>query len=152
MKFIDKNKDTSENSEWKEILLIIYKFSPNQYGWGNKGFTKDHNLVKKSKIDPKNVMLSISFLEENNLIYSPNKNTNLFSITEKGFNVAFELEKQLLSASINLTMIIFTALLVFSALVNLVLSFRNDLLVLTVVGIIVVLISLVYVHMIKKLR
>ncbi len=94
---------------WKNVLLEIYRFAPGNYGESHKvNFWDDqHTLAKKFGINGQELGLAIAFLEDNKLIekqgtsgigldseqINPNWSRSVI-LTEKGFNVVIELEKQ----------------------------------------------------------
>ena len=102
-----KNPFPSANN-WKRILLDIYGHCPNVYFENHRvNFWDDkHFLAKKLNLKGSEVGISIEFLKKNGLIEDKNHFTplkvkplapewqNNISLTEKGFNVALELDKQ----------------------------------------------------------
>lgn len=95
MKFNYSNK-----GNWKRILLEIYRFAPSMWGESNKMSKYDdrHDLAKKLNLKGHELGDSIVFLEEQELIKTNVSNLINYSaewiLTEKGFNVSLELEKQ----------------------------------------------------------
>jgi len=125
--------------QWKRILLEIYKHSPNAYLENhNSNFWDDkHALAKRLNILGSELGISIEFLRENKLIedtnplepmneYAINPDwSNLIYLTEKGFNVVFELDKQFREIKekkrferLQRWIIILTAVLAFTGVVN----------------------------------
>ncbi len=91
----------SNKGNWKKILLEIYRFAPGS--WGDSismnRYDDRHPLAKKLDLRGHELGDSIVFLEEQKLI-TPNVSSKVnhviqWFLTEKGFNVALELEKQL---------------------------------------------------------
>jgi len=110
-------------NNWKKILLEIYNKSPHLYGSSSKMsfYNDNHPLAQKIKITGNELNLGVIFLMNNGLIKQTNPGTlkytdqnwsNFLSITEKGFNVALELEKQKNSNSLKALIAILTAMLV----------------------------------------
>ena len=101
-------KSLSKSSKWKQILLGIYRQSPHGFiETHNSNFLNDnHILAKEHHLTGMDLGNCIGFLREHELI----KDTNPFEplnhpqinpawfnqilLTEKGFNVALELDKQ----------------------------------------------------------
>lgn len=87
---------------WKRVLLYLYRHCPNVYFESSQiSFWSDnHILAQDLKMRGTDVGICIEFLRKNGLMKDdvPPVNTkeyqNNISLTEKGFNVAFELEKQ----------------------------------------------------------
>ena len=56
------------NINWMKVLDTIWKYAPNRYGRGKTGYEDEHPLAIKLKIEPHDLMLIMSFLEEQMLI------------------------------------------------------------------------------------
>lgn len=114
---LDSNKIPSGTS-WKRILLEIYEYAPHSYGdtTGCPLSDNEHPLVKKLKITGYEAMLGVSFLKDNGLIrqesvMTPGGLVSKYYLTEKGFNVALELEKQKSDFDIKFIVMFFTVVL-----------------------------------------
>ena len=91
------------SSKWKVVLLDVYRHCPNFYFEDHKisFWSDEHFIAKKLKMTGADVGMAIEFLKRNKLVEDKNPKTqdpnyqNNISLTEKGFNVAFELDKQL---------------------------------------------------------
>lgn len=129
------------SSKWKRILTEIYRHSPNGYieTHDSKFMSDKHPLAIKLKIKGLELGYSIGFLRENKLIKDTDtlEPLNEFSInpdwfnriylTEKGFNLAFEIEKQWREIKekkrfeeLQRWMVILTAILVLSNIINII--------------------------------
>ena len=95
-----KKQKSPDGSNWKKILNEIYNHAPNSLCESSKCGRNDghHPLAKKLKITGHELMLGISFLENHKLIRTDVHNNEDFwaswELTEKGFNVALENQKQ----------------------------------------------------------
>jgi hypothetical protein len=101
-----KEKTYSESeANWKKLLIYLYNstdkliwpYTQNQFGI--KIFQKNHRLVKNLNLNSAKLSLAVRYLEKNKLVtYYKKKiegiNLEYFSLTEKGFNIAFQLEKE----------------------------------------------------------
>ena len=126
-------------NNWKKILLEIYRHSPNGYleTHNSKFWDDKHPLARKLNILGSELGISIGFLRENKLVEDTNPleplneaqlNPNWFNriyLTEKGFNVVFELDKQFREIRekkrferLQLLMIILTGVLALASVVN----------------------------------
>jgi len=132
-------KKIPTGSNWKKVLLEICIYSPHNYGESHKVRFYDgaHPLAKKLKISGYELGLAISFLRDHGLIKDRSQLnpldeepinpywSNMVSLTEKGFNVALEVDKQLRDIAekkrferLHLWLVILTGLLVLSSLIN----------------------------------
>ena len=101
MKKISQQRwNMSNKGHWRKILLEIYNSAPNKWGYSSKiGYSENsHPLAKKFKISGHELMLNICFLEDNKLIKTNPSGEGIdfsavWNLTEKGFNVALDLEK-----------------------------------------------------------
>ncbi|VVB79526.1 Uncharacterised protein [uncultured archaeon] len=116
---------------WKKVLLEIYRHAPGKYcSSGKMSYWDDqHDLAKRLRIKGHELGESISFLEDNKLtrlnIQSYKEYSDWVDLTEKGFNIALELEKQSREVRekkrvdlLQLWLVILTAILAISAIVN----------------------------------
>lgn len=116
------DKDIPTGSYWKNILLEIYNYAPHNYGESNKKSINedDHILAKKLKISGYELMLGLSFLQDQNLIKRSTTvgetYSSQFYITKDGFNVALELEKNKNAQTIQYGMFVLTAVLALSSI------------------------------------
>ena len=88
LKSIDQWEYTKLN--WIKELDAIWKYAPNRYGRGITGYDENHPLVKKLKIKAHDLMLTMSFLEEQKLIEYDVTKHNWINLTSKGFDVALQ--------------------------------------------------------------
>jgi len=103
---------------WKDVLNEIYTFAPDRYGWGKKGWTDDHKLAKEVGISGDQLMKAMCFLEYNKLVEYDASEGNWINLTEKGFNVAFQIEKNRSDNRMTKTMLVFTAIIAISTVFN----------------------------------
>lgn len=87
---------------WKRVLLYLYRHCPNVY-FENSQITfwnDNHILAQDLKMRGSDLGICIEFLRKNELMkdnsspINPKDYQNNISLTKKGFDVAFELEKQ----------------------------------------------------------
>ena len=78
------------NQNWIKVLDETWKYAPNRYGRGNRGYEDSHPLAKSLKIKGYELMLIMSFLEEQQLIEYDQQHRNWIEITSKGFDVALQ--------------------------------------------------------------
>ncbi|MFW5847002.1 MAG: hypothetical protein ACOCUU_02460 [Nanoarchaeota archaeon] len=128
-----KNKDKAITaSNWKKVLREIYNYAPNNWGESQKvsKYDSNHELVKKLKISGQELGNTISFLEEQKLIKTnisnPKKYSAFWIITEKGFNVSRELEKEISNAFQQATIIFFTFILALTTLFSFIAESQNN--------------------------
>jgi len=89
------NKDPSDewkftNQNWRGVLKEISNYAPNRYGRGKSNYGEDHPLVKRLKVKPHELMLIMSFLEEQGLIEYDQSEHNWINLTSKGFDVSLQ--------------------------------------------------------------
>lgn len=132
-------KKISTGSNWKKVLLEIYIHSPHNYGESHKVKFYDgaHPLAKKLKISGYELDLAISFLRNHELIKDRSQLnpldeepinpywSNMVSLTEKGFNVALEVDKQFREIAekkrfemLQLLLVIVTIVLAITGIIN----------------------------------
>lgn len=91
-------------TNWKRTLKEIYDFAPNNWGESNKisKYEDRHPLAKKLKIRGQELGNTISFLEDQKLIKTNISNPKDYAaqwiITEKGFNVVQEIQRERMNA------------------------------------------------------
>ena len=89
-----KSKDISEwefsNQNWIKVLDTIWKRAPSRYGRGKTDYDENHPLVKRLKIKAHELMLIMSFLEDQGLIEYDKPDYNWINLTSKGFDVALQ--------------------------------------------------------------
>ena len=78
------------NQNWVKVLDEIWKYAPNRYGRGTKGYNDSHPLAIRLKITGYELGLISSFLEEQKLIEYDQQQHNWIEITPKGFDVALQ--------------------------------------------------------------
>jgi len=109
------------NQNWKKVLSEIYNYAPNKYGRGRpQSYGDDHPLVKRLKVKPYELSLIMSFLEDQGLVEYDKPEYNWINLTSKGFDVALQNQTQQAAFRTSFVMIVFTAILAFSAVVTLV--------------------------------
>jgi len=87
-KTFEEYKFTNQN--WVKVLDEIWKYAPNRYGRGIKGYNDSHPLAIKLSITGYELGLIASFLVEQQLIEYDEQENNWIQITSKGFNVAMQ--------------------------------------------------------------
>src|SRR3989338_9372810 len=131
IKHFDEIKHVPSGTNWKRVLLEIYRHSPHNYGESHKiGFyDNNHDLAKNLKITGYELGLAISFLREHKLIedsskFQPldakqiNKDwNNRISLNEKGFEVASRLENQESNKKLQRLVILFTGIATLTGLI-----------------------------------
>lgn len=122
LKIIEKLKKRKEErrgvkykNRWKIVLNEIYQFSPNRYGRGRKGDWEA--LAEKTDLSGTEVEEAIGFLNDMKLI-KLDPGYHFVILEEKGFNVALSNEKEKNSLVVQRLLIVFTSLLAYSALVE----------------------------------
>lgn len=103
---------------WKKILLLFYKTEPTwrYYGRG-KQIDESHPLTKILGVSSIKANAAISFLQVQKLIIEEGKK---FVLTEKGLNVAMDIEKHNDNSKFQVILIVFTMLLFFNGVVTIV--------------------------------
>lgn len=122
-------------SNWKKVLLEVYRYSPHNYGESHKaGFYDDnHYLVKKLKITDYELGLAVSFLREHNLVKNSNLGgvglnaepicpewSNNLILTKRGFDVAIKLENQISNKKSQDAIVLFMSIATLIALMSLI--------------------------------
>jgi len=87
-KALEESKFTNQN--WVKVLDEIWKYAPNKYGRGSRGYDDSHPLAIRLKITGYELGLIASFLGEQNLIEYDQQQHNWIEITSKGFDVALQ--------------------------------------------------------------
>ena len=130
LELLEKN-----NPSWKKTLLGIYNLSPSTHiilPHGKMGFLQHNNLVKGIQ-HPRKLEMS------------------LYSLTKKGFEVAFELEKQKNNKAYNFTITLFTSILAFYAIIIIFINkISRGIAITTLIFIIIVFV--IYLKTLKKLE
>lgn len=85
---LEESKFTNQN--WVKVLDEIWKYAPNRYGRGIRGYDDSHPLAIRLKITGYELGLIASFLEEQHLIEYDQQQRNWIQITTKGFDVAMQ--------------------------------------------------------------
>lgn len=115
-KTLDEWRFTNQN--WKRVLKEIVDYAPNRYGRGKSNYGEDHPLVKRLKIKSHELVLIMSFLEEQDLIEYDKFEHNWINLTSKGFDVARHNQAQNTSFRTNFVIILLTAIIAFATVVN----------------------------------
>ena len=108
------------NQNWIKVLDTIWKRAPNRYGRGKTDYDENHPLVKRLKIKAHELMLIMAFLEDQGLIEYDKPDYNWINLTSKGFDVAFQNQNRMTAHRTNFYILVFTAIIAFSAVVSLV--------------------------------
>lgn len=106
------------NQNWKRVLKEIVNYAPNRYGRGKSNYGADHPLVKHLKIKPHELMLIMSFLDEQGLIEYDKSEHNWINLTSKGFDVALHNQTQSTAFRTSFVIILFTAIIAFATALN----------------------------------
>ena len=121
-----------DSNNWKKVLLEIYRFAPSMWGESRKMGKYDprHELAKRCGFENCELGNIIVFLEERKLVEMTSfdkDETHNWILTDKGFDVSLELEKQLREIEGKLRfenlqrwLIGLTAVLAISSLLNLI--------------------------------
>ncbi|MGE0792672.1 MAG: hypothetical protein AB7V77_00665 [Candidatus Woesearchaeota archaeon] len=120
---------------WKKVLLKLYDSAPNYYGESDKEpwNSNKHPLAKNLKISGYELCVSIIFLKDQKLVFEwekifdktvKNKSIKL-ELTEKGFNVAMDLEKHKDTEIFNVALFFLTLMLVLSSIISVMFSTDN---------------------------
>lgn len=80
------------NKNWKIVLDEIVNYAPNKYGRGKTGYGDDHPLAKAKNLNITGyeLMMIMSFLEEQGLIEYDKSENNWINVSSKGFDVALQ--------------------------------------------------------------
>ena len=80
------------NKNWRTVLDVIVSYAPNNYGRGEAGYGDDHPLAKAKNLNITGyeLMMIMSFLEEQRLIVYDQSQHNWITVTSKGFDVAIQ--------------------------------------------------------------
>ena len=122
-KNIDEWKFTNEN--WKMVLKKIVDYAPNKYGRGKRGYDEDHPLVKRLKITAYELMMIMSFLEDQGLIEYDKQEQNWINLTSKGFDVALQNQSADRTGRINRASLFLSLAITLFALTSLLLGIDN---------------------------
>lgn len=120
---LENHKFTNQN--WVTVLEEIWKYAPNKWGMGNKGYDDSHPLAEKLKINGYELMLIMSFLEEQKLIEYDKQTHNWIEITSKGFDVALQNQNAERSDRINKGSLFLSLAIAIFAIVSLLLGIQN---------------------------
>ena len=112
----DERKFTNQN--WKRVLKEIVDYAPNRYGRGKSNYGEGHPLAKRLKIKSHELVLIMSFLEEQGLIEYAMFDYNWINLTSKGFDVARQNQAQSMSFRTNFVIILLTAVIAFATALN----------------------------------
>jgi len=148
----------NNNRKWKKTLLEVYGFAPRMYGIGT---TMGNPILEKElRMTKDELHEHISFLEAQGLVEKFKiKNVDQgklmlpLKLTTKGFNVSIDLEKHKDSSRLQLSLLIFTAMIVATGAVELVhkIGDVNPLIMLITYALIVTILGLLgFIFTIKK--
>ncbi|MFW9882332.1 MAG: hypothetical protein ACFFG0_55430 [Candidatus Thorarchaeota archaeon] len=147
-------RDVPSGSNWSDVLNEIYQKSPHLHGDSVQlPFSDDkHHLAQKLKISGKELEAAISFLQDQKLVEKILPNDNNFQdfgllLTTKGFDVARDNIKHKNSFSLQMGLLLFTAILALNGVFQILLPMgKNKTILLTIY-----LISLVGIYIIGNL-
>jgi predicted transcriptional regulator len=117
-----KESDSNEkftDQGWKNVLREISNYAPKMYE-SKANYDKKYPLVKKSKIKPHELPLIMNFLQKQGLIKYDESKTKLIILTSKGLDVALQVQGQRLNFRANYTIVLFTAIITFMTVVDIV--------------------------------
>jgi len=124
----DRNKlgnTAYSNLNWIRVLDEIWKYAPNQYSQGDRAFDDDNPLAKKLKISGYELILIISFLQDQKLIKYDSTEHNWIELTPKGFDVALQ-NRNMKNNDISNKMLHFlTYILVIVAIISMLIGIEN---------------------------
>jgi len=113
------------NQNWIKVLDTIWKRAPNRYGRGKTDYDENHPLVKRLRIKAHELMLIMSFLEDQGLIEYDKPDYNWINLTSKGFDVATQNQTQKMTLITNSILAFLTAVIAISAIVNVILGITD---------------------------
>jgi len=124
------------NQNWIKVLDTIWKRAPNRYGRGKTDYDENHPLAKRLKIKAHELMLIMSFLEDQGLIEYEQEEHNWINLTSKGFNVALQNQSVARTVGISRVIIFLTAVIAISTVVNVLMGIGDIILKWAVTGVI----------------
>ncbi len=84
----------AKSKRWQDVLIKIFEYAPNRYGYRADGtLLKDLEKLKMFELE---LELCMAFLEDNKLIeriISKEGGRGSIGLTQRGFDVSFEIEK-----------------------------------------------------------
>lgn len=107
-----------KNVNWKSVLKEIVDHAPNRYGRGKSNYGEDHPLVKQLKIESHELVLIMSFLEEQGLIEYDKQAHNYINLTSKGFDIALQNQSIDRTAKIGRAVTFLTAAIAIATVAN----------------------------------
>ena len=114
------------NMNWKKVLKEIVDFAPNRFGLGkNYEIKEDHELVELLKIKPHEVMLSLLFLKDQDLIEYDKSDYNWINLTSKGFDVALQNQSAARAGRVNRATIFFGLVIAVTAALGLLMGIED---------------------------
>ncbi len=137
------------NQNWIKVLDTIWKRAPNRYGRGKTDYDENHPLVKRLKIKAHELMLIMSFLEDQGLIEYDKPDYNWINLTSKGFDVALQNQAQSSAFRTNFVIILLTAIIAFATAVN-VFTTISDLAVRVVTLFFIIVLGLIFWNVTKR--
>lgn len=100
-------------------MNIIWKYAPNRFGRGDKGYDDTHPLAKKLKISGYELMMIMAFIEEQGLIEYDASEHNWINLTSKGFDVALQNRSEIRASKINKGSLFFSGIVAVFTVVTL---------------------------------
>jgi|GEM_PF-6194863 len=129
-KHFNPEEPASYSGSWKKILLEVYNYAPQSYFYGDISSFKDniYPLAKTLKMNNKDLAYGVVFLQKNRLIkiVHVNNKVGYIELTEKGFKVALEIEKQKTNNTVQAGMLIFTAILTLASITQIYYGYSKD--------------------------
>ena len=106
------------NQNWRKVLRKIVDYAPNKYGRGKGGWGDDHPVAKALRISGHELMLIMSFLEEQGLIEYDKSECNWVNVTAKGFDVALENQSAERATKVNRATVFLGLVVAFASIVQ----------------------------------
>lgn len=144
----DQDEWVFTNQNWKRVLDEISRYVPNRYGRGKQDYGEDHPLVKRLKIAPHELMLVMSFLEEQGLIEYEKPECNWIHLTSKGFDVNLQNQRTASTRRISQTLLLLSAVIALTAIASLLIGIENPI----VQWLVVIILSIAIVAVARSIR
>jgi len=113
------------NQNWIKVLDTIWKRAPNRYGRGKTDYDENHRLVKRLKIKAHELMLIMSFLEDQGLIEYDKPDYNWINLTSKGFDVALQNQSANRTRSNNQAILFLSLVIAIAAISGVIIGIDN---------------------------
>ena len=113
------------NQNWIKVLDTIWKRAPNRYGRGKTDYDENHPLVKRLKIKAHELMLTMSFLEDQGLIEYDKPDYNWINLTSKGFDVALQNQSANRTRSNNQAILFLSLVIAIAAISGVIIGIDN---------------------------